>query len=169
MHSFVKGDWNEEALCHWKELKNPHLCPSTGLCVNDKEIRGVPHDPNAYALGEFCSHAGLFATLDGLAQTLFAMNRNYQLIERVQQEMKRHSHRFVFGLDRVEDVQATLAGKGCSLETFGHLGFTGTSFWIDAHSLKGHIILTNATNKEGTKDFRRSMGEILWRHSLRNR
>jgi CubicO group peptidase (beta-lactamase class C family) len=51
--------------------------------------------------------------------------------------------------------------------TFGHLGFTGTSIWIDPQKKKGHVILTNATKKyyydrQGLNDLRRQIGEAIW-------
>ena len=48
--------------------------------------------------------------------------------------------RFILGFDTVQNPSNTLAGAGCSDSCFGHLGFTGTSFWIDAKKEIGHII-----------------------------
>ena len=161
-----RQDWDSQVI-FWKELKNPGQSPATGM-RGDKEIRGEVHDPMAYTIGEFCSHAGLFATLPGLCRTLLTMNKKYQMIENIQRSLQSGTwDRFIFGFDRVENVQSTLAGKGCSPLTFGHLGFTGTSFWIDPEQMKGHVILSNATqNDEYQKDklnhFRREIGGIAW-------
>ncbi len=62
----------------------------------------------------------------------------------------------------------TLAGRGCGEFTFGHLGFTGTSIWIDPEKMKGHVILSNATkfhwfDKTNLNDMRRVIGEQVWK------
>jgi len=45
----------------------------------------------------------------------------------------------------VLDTKLTLAGSRANLSTFGHLGFTGTSIWIDSERKVGTVILSNAT------------------------
>ena len=77
------------------------------------------------------------------------------------------TERFVGGWDRVLDAQNTLAGKGAGPVTFGHLGFTGTSLWIDCNKRKGVAILTNATQKyyyhrEALNNLRQKIGEAVW-------
>lgn len=134
---------------------------------NGKPNFGVVHDPNAYVIGEFCSHAGLFSTLDGLCRTLLNYQEKTDFINKVKSDLKTHSQRFSFGWDRVENPESTLAGAGCSKSTFGHLGFTGQSIWIDAEKMKGHVILSNATKyywneKKGLNDIRRAIGETVW-------
>jgi CubicO group peptidase (beta-lactamase class C family) len=76
-------------------------------------------------------------------------------------------HRFVNGWDRAQDLENTLAGTGCSEHTFGHLGFTGTSIWIDPVKKLGHVILSNATklywyDKQDLNNFRRLIGQRIW-------
>ncbi|MCH8495729.1 MAG: beta-lactamase family protein, partial [Balneolales bacterium] len=39
----------------------------------------------------------------------------------------------------------TSAGQHSGDKTFGHLGFTGTSFWIDPETKTAVILLTNRT------------------------
>ena len=76
-------------------------------------------------------------------------------------------NRFENGWDRVEDPSSTLAGAGCSNRTFGHLGFTGTSIWIDSVKKLGHVILSNATknywyDKKSLNIYRRNLGKLVW-------
>jgi CubicO group peptidase (beta-lactamase class C family) len=66
------------------------------------------------------------------------------------------------------DKANTLAGLGCSENTFGHLGFTGTSFWIDLEKARGAVILTNATQsywyeRSGLTNLRKTIGEAIWK------
>lgn len=146
----------------WKDLSN-QLVLQNGF-YNKKPNIGKVHDPNAFNLDTFTSHAGLFGTVDALARTLIEFNKKYNLLEKFN---KRSSKRFHLGFDTVENPEQTLAGSGCSELTFGHLGFTGTSFWIDPKSSKGHIVLTNATklywyDKNQLNNFRKEFGHLVW-------
>src|SRR5690606_12605812 len=131
------------------------------------ERRCEVHDPNAWVIKAFCSHAGLFATISSLCQTLLNYQKQTDFISNTKADLQQHSHRFALGWDRVVNPQDTLAGKGCSPFTFGHLGFTGTSIWIDAEKMRGHVILANATkyhwyDKQVLNEIRRALGELVW-------
>ncbi|MFA5582905.1 MAG: serine hydrolase [Bacteriovoracaceae bacterium] len=155
-HELVKSVWDKE-LCFWKDVPAEAEIVLNGL-------KQVVHDPNALVIDEFCSHAGLFSTINGLCQTLINFQEKTSFIE----EMKHHDqHRFYHGWDRVLNPNNTLAGNGCGEHTFGHLGFTGTSIWIDPDKMLGHVILSNTTknhwfDKENLNEFRRRVGEIVW-------
>ena len=78
-------------------------------------------------------------------------------------------------LGNSKEMKKTLAGDGCSPHTFGHLGFTGTSIWVDCEKSLGVITLTNATKKfwferDGLNNIRRSIGSFVWKnyHQLPN-
>lgn len=159
--------WDQE-LCFWKDLPSTALVVKTGD-REGRDILGEVHDPNAWVIGDWCGHAGLFGTVKGVCQTLLNLQNETKFIQTVQAEMKNHPHRFVFGWDRVENPAQTLAGVGCSSSTFGHLGFTGTSVWIDAEKMKGHVILTNATRdgwfcKTGLQELRAVIGNLAWKN-----
>jgi CubicO group peptidase (beta-lactamase class C family) len=148
------------------DLPNQYPTPCTGL--RDKlPILNEVHDPNAYNLNCFTSHAGVFSNIQGLCLTLLNYEEKTNLISELKNLGKTQTNRFVRGWDRVENPNNTLAGFGCSQNTFGHLGFTGTSVWIDCDKKKANIILTNATKKywyekQGLNDLRRAIGEIIW-------
>lgn len=148
----------------WKDLKNQKTLQN-GFYSYRPNI-GKVHDPNAFNINEFTSHAGLFGTINGLAQTLLDFNSKFDLLDKFS---KRSEKRFHLGFDTVENIDNTLAGVGCSELTFGHLGFTGTSFWIDPTQEKGHIILTNATklywyDKNNLNKCRREIGPLVWKN-----
>jgi CubicO group peptidase (beta-lactamase class C family) len=158
--------WDKETL-YWTDLPFYFPTAQTGW-KNQMPNFGRVHDPNAWAIGEFCAHAGLFSTVDGLCRTYLAYQKKTDFIAKVKKDMNSHSHRFSLGFDRVENPDATLAGRGCSRSTFGHLGFTGCSVWIDAEKMKGHVILSNAVknhwfDKEVLNDLRRAIGESVWK------
>lgn len=160
-----KEVWDKETL-YWTDL--PAWFPVVQFGYkNSRPNFGRVHDPNAWTIKEFCSHAGLFSTTDGLCRTLLSYQKKTDFISKVKTDLQKHSHRFSWGWDRVLNPDDTLAGKGCSKNTFGHLGFTGTSIWIDAEKMLGHVILSNATkyhwfDKENLNDIRRAIGELVW-------
>lgn len=157
--------WDKETI-YWLDL--PPWYPTLQFGYE----KGLPnyhvvHDPNARNLKTFCSHAGLFSTVDGVCRTLLAYEDRTGMLAKVKDDLNKHKHRFSFGWDRVEDPSGTLAGKGCGPRTFGHLGFTGQSIWIDPDRKLGHVILSNATKhywfeKQGLNDIRRAIGEKVW-------
>jgi hypothetical protein len=157
--------WDPE-LIFWKELPTHVALVQCGYEHGEKNI-GVVHDPNARNLNVFCSHAGLFSTIEGLCRTLVNYQDKTDFIKRVKQDLESHDHRFSCGWDRVENPEISLAGKGCGKFTFGHLGFTGTSVWIDPDKMRGHVILSNVVkehwfDKSGLNDLRKAVGEKVW-------
>lgn len=157
--------WDKETI-YWTDLPAWYPTPQFGY-KNTRPNFGRVHDPNAFTIGTFCSHAGLYSTVDGLCRTLVNYQDKTDFISKVKAELGKHQNRFAHGWDRVVNPDETLAGKGCSKNTFGHLGFTGTSIWIDADKMKGHVILSNATkfhwyDKTNLNDIRRAVGETVW-------
>lgn len=157
--------WDKEVL-NWLDLHREAPVLQYGF-INQEPNLGHVHDPNALNLGTFCTHAGLFGTIQGLCKTLLNYQKQTDFINKVKIDLASHKNRFSFGWDRVENFENPLAGLGCGPSTFGHLGFTGTSIWIDPDRNLGQVILTNATknywfDKEDLNIIRRSVGESIW-------
>ena len=122
-------------------------CPWRG-----KILDGEVHDDNAYAVGGVAGHAGLFGTAQAvyvLLQELFNAylgKPNAALFHQdaVQTFFQRQSGlgTWALGFDTPTQPDSS-SGKYFSDQSIGHLGFTGTSFWVDL--LKGVtvILLTN--------------------------
>jgi len=120
----------------------------------NREIRGFVHDERAYYLDGIAGHAGLFSNAPDLA-ILVQMLLNggsyggttYLNPETIQQFTARQPplNRRGLGFDLRSLEGFTSAGRFSGPETFGHLGFTGTSFWIDPETKTGVILLTNRT------------------------
>lgn len=161
----ICSDFWDGELVHW--LDRPTPAPITGMRKGEY-IQGVVHDDNAFLIGEFLSHAGLFATVKGLAQSLLNLDLKYDLLNKVDNLYTSHDgSRFIGGWDRVEEQSKTLAGDRASLKTFGHLGFTGTSIWIDLERRQGIVLLTNATqnywyDRQGLNKMRKDIHNLLW-------
>lgn len=154
-----------EDLWFWLDLNEERK----KLCVdNGQKNRGDVHDPNAFNLKTYTSHAGLFGTGEGVAKTLLRLNQEGDLLSKNLGRKKVKKHRPYFqGFDSVINPHNTLAGLDCGENTFGFLGFTGTCFWIDPEVQKGWVLLTNATQKywherEGLRHLRKESGKWAW-------
>ncbi len=117
-------------------------------------IQGEVHDERAYFMGGIAGHAGLFSTADDLsrfAQLLLQQgvyhNKQYLQAETVQKFTRRDDDRMgrALGFDLKSLEGFTTAGSLSSASTYGHLGFTGSSFWTDPERNLSVILLTNRT------------------------
>lgn len=166
LHSIASKYWHSE-LMFWKNLKQTNYCLQNGF-RDGKANLGIVHDPNAFTINDRVSHAGLFGTITGVCETLIKVDQKLNLLESMKNDIEENpNNRFINGWDRAQDLENTLAGKGCSEYTFGHLGFTGTSIWIDPMKKLGHVLLSNATklywyDKQDLNDFRRKIGQQIW-------
>jgi hypothetical protein len=165
LYSICSFFWDKE-LIHWSDILDPSRSPSTGI-RRKRLIQGVVHDDNAYYLGEKVSHAGLFSTIEGLCQSLINLENKTNMIKQMLDSFSKKNERFINGWDTVTNPDESLAGKGCSSKTFGHLGFTGTSIWIDCEKKRGAVILTNATqnywyDRKGLTTLRKELGRLIW-------
>jgi CubicO group peptidase (beta-lactamase class C family) len=126
--------------------------PETPDAFRDRQIWGEVHDGNAYFLGGVAGHAGLFST----AAEVFKIAQQFlpnstRLLKPETTELFRtnftkgmnEDRSFAFQLASTED---STAGLKMPPESFGHLGFTGTSLWIDPVNERIFIILTNRTH-----------------------
>lgn len=120
----------------------------------DKLIQAEVNDERAYYLDGVAGHAGLFATADDLAKfgTMLLNEGTYggreylspEIIRQFTTQQSTLSGRG-YGFDRKSPSGFTTAGQLASEDTFGHLGFTGTSFWVDREKNMVVILLTNRT------------------------
>lgn len=119
-----------------------------------KTLRAQVHDERAYYMDGVAGHAGLFSSGSDIAiYTQMLLNKGsyggkqYLKPATVEQFTKRQSKLVNrgYGFDRKDEDGLSTAGSLTSEETFGHTGFTGTSFWIDPQRDLAVIILTNRT------------------------
>lgn len=132
-------------------------------------LSGQVHDENAYVLGGVAGHAGLFGTatevkcvLDAILDTLSTGNTSApwsreRLSEFLRPARLDPASTWALGFDTPGSSDSS-AGHHFSTETVGHLGFTGTSFWLDLQREMAVILLTNrihpSRENEKIKDFR---------------
>jgi CubicO group peptidase (beta-lactamase class C family) len=142
---------------------------ATENCPWRKEIiQGVVHDENAYAVGGYSGHAGLFGTAEevhvlvNLLREHYPGKRNdYLKPETVREFFTRQNiakeSTWALGWDTPTSEDSS-SGRYFSENSVGHLGFTGTSIWMDLEKNVIVILLTNrlhpTRNNERIKAFR---------------
>ena len=126
-------------------------------------IQGEVQDENASLLGGVAGHAGLFASAKDLAifsHALLAGGRPILRGETVALFTDRQSSPLntsrALGWDTPSSPSQS--GKYFSPNSFGHLGYTGTSLWIDPERQLSVTLLTNRTwpdcSNQAIKQFR---------------
>lgn len=111
-------------------------------------IQGEVHDENATVLGGVAGHAGVFscaADVAVFAQSILSGNlvRPETLSLFTRRETKPAGSSRALGWDTPS--QPSQSGKHFSPSSFGHLGYTGTSLWIDPVRQLSVTLLTNRT------------------------
>jgi CubicO group peptidase (beta-lactamase class C family) len=122
-------------------------CPWRG-----RIIWGEVHDPNASVMGGVAGHAGLFAPADDVlrfARVVLdvwhgrsdALPRDLLRAFLTRQDLPEQSD-WALGWD-TPTPGASASGRLFSRNSVGHLGFTGTSLWIDLDQEAIVVMLTN--------------------------
>jgi uncharacterized protein YbbC (DUF1343 family)/CubicO group peptidase (beta-lactamase class C family) len=128
-----------------------------------KMLWGEVHDATAYNMGGVAGHAGLFSTADDL--TIFAQmllnGGSYKrarilsplTVEKMTSPQSPPDKMVVRGLGwDLDSPFASNRGELFGIGSFGHVGFTGTSIWIDPVTKTFIIILTNRVHPDGKGD-----------------
>ncbi len=128
------------AATEWGQRFEPVLRQRLGLTVEMRPnlrqslMWGETNDGNSFYAGGTCGNAGLFAT----ARDVFRIAQGFVRGELVARKFVDEATR-VHAEDRGLGWQ--LAGPGLSSRSFGHMGFTGTSVWVDGNRIM--VLLTN--------------------------
>ncbi len=118
-------------------------------------IQGEVQDENASVLGGVAPQAGLFSTAEDLAKFAQAMLNQGSPILRpetitlfTRREPAPPGTTRALGWDTPSN--SSQSGKYFSAQSYGHLGYTGTSLWIDPTRQLSITLLTNRTWPEGS-------------------
>lgn len=137
--------------------------PSSKLVPSEKdnywrrqELKGHVHDMGAAMLGGVSGHAGLFSSAQdlGILMQMLIWDGRYggrqifekETIDMFTQRPERSSRRGI-GFDMPQtnpDLSLNLSPEA-SIQTFGHLGFTGTAVWADPENDLIYVFLSNRT------------------------
>jgi CubicO group peptidase (beta-lactamase class C family) len=128
-----------------------HIPPTAyDQTFRNRIIQGEVQDENASVLGGVAPQAGLFSTAADLAKFAHAMLSPGSPIlrpETVSLFTRRESAPTATSRALGWDTPSSLSqsGKYFSAQSFGHLGYTGTSLWIDPTRQLSITLLTNRT------------------------
>lgn len=140
---------------------------------------GHVHDENARILGPWCGHAGLFGSLTAVVGWLQTLQASWagrpdgplppDAVRRMWTPMA-PGDSFTPGCDRPSPVGFTTAGDNADrAATVGHLGFSGTAFWLHPPTGRGGVLLTNRVSlgrharMDELRAFRSEFFSELWR------
>jgi serine-type D-Ala-D-Ala carboxypeptidase len=137
------------------------FCPPPGWrgqippTVDDRDFRhrvvqGEVHDENASVMGGVAGHAGVFAPAADLALFAHAMlNGGRPFLRPEALALFTRRQPYPSGTSRAlgwdTPSPPSQSGRYLSSTAFGHLGYTGTSLWIDPELQLAITLLTNRT------------------------
>ena len=120
-----------------------------------RTVQGEVHDENCFVLGGVSGHAGLFAPAGDLLRFAEAMlaplreDQNTPLFSAEAVRLFTRRAELPPGSTRAlgwdTPSPGSSSGSSFSPASFGHLGFTGTSLWIDPVREMAVVLLTNRT------------------------
>lgn len=133
--------------------QRPRIAPTEDDPWRGRVLRGEVHDENAHVMGGVAPHAGLFGTAGDLARFASMMAGGGTMDGRrvlPEDVVIRFTTRgdvpgstWGLGWDTPSPEGYTSAGRRLSPRSFGHLGFTGTSLWIDPDRGAFVVLLSN--------------------------
>jgi CubicO group peptidase (beta-lactamase class C family) len=129
----------------WKQQIPPTVEDRT---FRRRIVQGEVHDENAWAMGGVAGHAGCFATALDIAvladcllycKRQMGQSKTVALFTRRESSPAGTSH--ALGWDTPSPPSQS--GKHFSASSYGHLGYTGTSLWVDPERQLSVTLLTN--------------------------
>ena len=142
-------------------------------------LKGEVHDENAAAMGGVAGHAGLFGTAGSVLAVsgawLAAYHGDRSILDRqlvhefTSKQSQPAQSSWALGWDT--PTAPSSSGTHFSSESFGHLGFTGTSLWIDPTQKLEVVLLTNRVHPSRTNEsiraFRPVIHDLVYRELVR--
>ncbi len=154
-------------------LRGTRTIAATERCAwRARVLCGEVQDDNAYSMGGIAGHAGVFSTADDLDRFLSDFSRAVRGgLGLLPSDLAARAVRPVgapdsgWGLGWMLPTEPSSSGSRFSKNSFGHLGFTGTSIWVDPESDLSVILLTNRVHpdrkNEKIKEFRPMIHDLI--------
>lgn len=151
------------------------MIAATERCPWRKHVLcGEVHDDNAYAMGGVAGHAGLFAAARDVDTLLVRLKAAYAgtddflpapLLQQFWARDATAQSTWTLGWDTPSPANSA-AGTLFSPHTVGHLGFTGTSIWMDLDRDRHVILLSNRVHPSRDNNLIREFRPVI--HDLIN-
>jgi len=130
------------------------FAPTEYCSWREKVLRSEVSDENCWIMGGVAGHAGLFGDIESVQALVSAILEIWQgkrvhpylrredLVFFLEAQSKVIGSTWALGFDRPTSGSSS-SGRYLSPRSVGHLGFTGTSFWIDPDKGLVVVLLTN--------------------------
>jgi CubicO group peptidase (beta-lactamase class C family) len=139
------------------------FCPWRGM------LQGEVHDDNCWSMGGVAGHAGVFGSLNDVVAWTRALTQgkivSFATLEKFSKITSDSTGaRRAIGFDvPALDGSGSTANVFSPNGTIGHLGFTGTSVWIDLDAGRFAILLTNRVHPSRDDNRIRSLRPMFHR------
>src|SRR5262249_52045237 len=155
---------------HLSGARRAHAAPTHALAEDRRRsgrLVGEVHDNYAAVLGGVAGHAGLFGTLGGVAAFAAVVLRaargdtsgpapfTADAVARFTTRSDAPGSSRALGWDTM--LPTSSCGTTMSSSAFGHVGYTGTSLWIDPERDRYFVLLTNRACGGGSLDAMKSV------------
>jgi len=133
-----------------------------------RDLVGEVHDNYAAALGGVAGHAGLFGTASAVGAFAAAVLRaaretgddfpaplTPELVRTFTRKTTVHGSSRALGWDTM--LPTSSCGTRMSTDAFGHVGYTGTSLWVDPARDRYFVLLTNRVFGHGSLEDMRTV------------
>lgn len=141
-------------------------------------LYGEVHDQNAAALGGEAGHAGLFGSADAVlaitGEWLHAYHGRKAILDQgIVREFTRRQKpegpsSWALGWDTPSVPSSS--GRCFGVRSFGHLGYTGTSIWIDPERELEVVLLSNrvhpSSKNEAIREFRPAIHDLVYQEFI---
>jgi len=145
-------------------LRNKEFAATEKCTWRKKTLYGEVHDDNCHAMGGVAGHSGLFGNIESVTTyTAWILDmwkgiashpniENKDLVNFLVRQKKVPGSSRTLGFDTTAKSGSS-SGKHFSKKSVGHLGFSGTSFWIDPEKHLVVVLLSNRVHlgRENTK------------------
>ncbi len=156
-------------------IERSRIAPTEFDQWRNRLLQGEVHDENAASIGGVAGHAGLFGTAEavlavsGAWLTAYHERPSILAAHLARQFSTRQSHvpnsSWALGWDTPS--MPSSSGACLSPQSFGHLGYTGTSLWIDPMCKLEVVLLSNrvypARKNEKIREFRPLIHDLVYR------
>ena len=148
------------AACEFGNIYEMQTClemgydiPNPQAVFRNRLIWGEVHDGNCHFFGGATGHAGLFSTAAEVfriaeqflpGSTVLLKPETCNLFKTNFTKNLNEARSLAFELAATKD---STASQALAEDSFGHLGFTGTSVWIEPKTERVFILLTNRTHR----------------------
>ena len=137
-----------------KNIKRNDFVATENCPWRKKILCGEVHDDNCYTLDGVAGHSGLFGNIEAVTTytgKILEMWKGQTKHPNINKEDLKYfltrqedvpGSSWALGFDTPAEKESS-SGRYFSHKSIGHLGFTGTSFWLDPEKNVGIVLLTN--------------------------